>query len=87
MNYNDINTYTYFTKSYEFGWKVFHVEKDMEVVDMCFAHEKDAASVALSLNMNEAKRVADAKMRMENERKNLVIPSSPYYSITGYYGD
>ena len=25
--------------------------------------------------------------RMENARKGVLIPSNPYYSITGYYGD
>jgi hypothetical protein len=37
--------------------------------------------------VREAKRVADVKERLENARKNLVIPSNPYYSITGYFGD
>ena len=87
MNYNDTNTYNYFTKPDGYGWMVYHVENGEHVMDMCYAQEKDAISHACFLNMNEAKRVADAKARIENARKNLVIPSTPYYSITGYYGD
>lgn len=87
MDYNDINTYSYFVKPNTYGWMVFHVEDNEEVMDMCYAREEDAKSHALSLNVREAKRVADAKERLENARKNLVIPSSPYYSITGYFGD
>jgi hypothetical protein len=67
---------------------VYHIEDGEHVMDMCYAREEDAKSHALSLNMREAMRVADAKERLENARKNLVIPSNPYnYSITGYYGD
>ena len=87
MDYNDINTYCYSSKPYAFGWMVFHIEDDEEVMDMCFSREEDATSFALSLNMREAKRVADVKERLETARKNLVVPSSTYYSITGYYGD
>ena len=87
MNYNDTNTYTYDSKHYAFGWMVYHIEDNEEVMDMCFSREEDATSFALSLNMREAKRVADVKERLETARKNLVVPSSTYYSITGYYGD
>ena len=87
MKYNDTNTYDYFTKPYEFGWMVYHIENGEHIMDDCFAKEETAKQVALSRNMNEAKRVAEAKARIENARKNLIIPSTPYYSITGYYGD
>ena len=87
MNCNDTNIYTYFTKPYAYGWMVYHIENEEEVMDMCYATEDIAQRAALSLNVREAKRVADAKERLENARKNLAIPSSPYYSITGYYGD
>ena len=87
MNYNDTNFYAYYSKPVAYGWMVYHIEDGEEVMDMCYAREEDATSYAASLNMREAKRVADAKKRLENARKNLVIPSSPYYSITGYYGD
>lgn len=87
MDFNDINTYCYYFKPYAYGWKVYHIEDGEEVMDMCYATEEVAKNDALRRNMREAKRVADAKERLENARKNLVIPSSPYYSITGYYGD
>ena len=87
MNYNDTNFYAYYSKPYAFGWMVYHIENAEEVMDMCYAREEDATSYANSLNVRKAKRVVDAKERLENARKNLVIPSSPYYSITGYYGD
>lgn len=87
MNYNDTNFYAYYSKPYAFGWMVYHIENGEEVMDMCYAREEDATSFALSLNMREAKRVADVKERLETARKNLVVPSSTYYSITGYYGD
>ena len=87
MSYNDTNIYTYFTKPYAFGWMVYHIENGEHVMDMCYATEEVAKNDALHRNMREAKRVADAKERLENARKNLVIPNSPYYSITGYYGD
>ncbi len=87
MDFNDTNIYTYFTKPYAYGWMVYHVENGEEVMEMCFTREEDATSYAASLNLREAKRVAEAKERLENARKSLVIPSSPYYSITGYYGD
>ena len=87
MDYNDINTYSYFTKPNNFGWMVYHIEENEDVIDMCYAREEDATTHALALNMREAKRVADAKERLENARKNLVIHTSPYYSFTGYYGD
>ena len=87
MNYNDTNFYAYYSKPVAYGWMVYHIEDGEEVMDMCYAREEDAISYAASLNMREAKRVTDAKERLETARKNLVIPSSPYYSITGYYGD
>lgn len=87
MDFNDTNIYTYFTKPYAYGWMVYHVEDGKDVMDMCYVKEDVAKGAALSMNMREAKRVADAKERIENYRKNMVIPSSPYYSITGYYGD
>ena len=87
MSHNDTNTYCYFSKPYAYGWMVCHIENGDEVMEMCFAREEDATSYARSLNVREAKRVADVKERLENARKNLVIPSNPYYSITGYFGD
>lgn len=87
MEYNDTNTYNYFTKPYEFGWMVYHIENGEHIMDDCFAKEETAKQVAFSRNMREAKRVADAKERIETSRRNLVIPTNPYYSITGYYGD
>ena len=87
MDFNDTNIYTYFTKPYAFGWMVYHIENGEHVMDMCYATEEVAKNDALHRNMREAKRVADAKERLKDARKNLVIPSSPYYSITGYYGD
>lgn len=87
MDFNDINTYSYFTKPHNYGWMVYHIEDGERVMDMCYAREEDAKSHALSLNMREAKRVADVRERLDNAKKNLVIPGNPYYSITGYYGD
>ena len=87
MDYNDINTYRYFSKPSAYGWMVYHIEDGEEVMDMCYAKEEDAKSYACTLNIREAKRVADVKERMENARKEVLIPSNPYYSITGYYGD
>ena len=87
MDYNDTNSYIYFTKPYAYGWMVYHIEGTEHVMDMCFARPEDALSYAASLNMREAKRSAEAKERMENARKNLVVHQTPYYSITGYYGD
>jgi len=88
MDYNDINTYRYFSKPSAYGWMVYHIEDGEEVMDMCYVKEQDANSYACTLNMCEAKRVADVKERMENARKEVLIPSNPYnYSITGYYGD
>lgn len=87
MDYNDTNIYTYFTKPYAYGWMVYHIENEEEVIDDCFANEETAKQVATSRNMREAQRVAEIKERLETARKNLVVPSSPYYSITGYFGD
>ena len=87
MDYNDINSYSYFTKPYGYGWMVCHIEEGESVMDMCFANEEDAKSYAMTLNAREAKRVADVKERLESAKMNLAVPSNPYYSITGYYGD
>ena len=87
MDYNDINTYSYFTKPNGYGWMVYHIEDGEYVMDMCYAKEEDAKYDVLHRNMREVKRVADAKERLETARKNLVINDSPYYSITGYCGD
>ena len=87
MSFNDTNYYEYKVKSCENGLQTYHIEDGVDIWDMCFAREQDAISYAMSLNMREAKRVADAKERLENSRKNLVIHDTPYYSITGYYGD
>ena len=87
MDYIDNNTYTYFIKPYNHGWMVYHIEEGEHIVDMCFAQKEDATTHAISLNVREAKRVAEVKERLETSRKNLVIHDSPYYSITGYYGD
>ena len=87
MDYNDINTYSYFVKPYAYGWMVYHIEDGEHVMDDCFANEETAKQVASSRNMREAKRVANAQARLENARKSLVIHDTPYYSITGYYGD
>ena len=87
MKYNDTNYYSYFTKPYEFGWMVYHIENGQHIMDDCFANEGAANQVALSRNIREAKRVAEAKERLEASRKNLVLHSGPYYSITGFYGD
>ena len=59
MDFNDINTYSYFTKPYEFGWMVYHIEDGQHIMDDCFANEEAAKQVALSRNIREAKRVAD----------------------------
>ena len=87
MNYNDSNIYSYFTKPYAYGWMVYHVENGEEVMDDCFVNEETAKQVATSRNMRDAQRVAEAKERLETARKNMVVPSSPYYSITGYFGE
>ena len=87
MNYNDNNSYIYFTKPYAYGWMVYHIEGTEHVMDMCFARPEDALSYAASLNLREAKRVEEAKARLAKARRNLNISTSPYYSITGYYGD
>lgn len=87
MNYNDINSYIYFTKPYAYGWMVYHIEGTEQVMDMCFARPEDALSYAASLNLREAKRVEDAKARLENARRTATYNGSIYYSITGYYGD
>lgn len=90
MNYNDTNYYAYYTKPYEFGWMVFHIENGEHITDDCFANEETAKQVALSRNMREAKRVADAKDRIETARRNLHIETleNGYYGVRGrYYGD
>lgn len=90
MDFNDINTYCYYFKPYAYGWMVYHIENGEEVMDMCFAKEEAAVSYTNSLNMREAKRVADAKERIENYRKNIVVETleNGYYGVRGrYYGD
>lgn len=88
MNFNDTNYYSYYYRMTVYGtWKVYHIENDNEVMDMCFSTEENAKSYATTLNLNEAKRVEDAKKRMEDARKRLTVEPTPYYSITGYYGD
>ena len=80
-------TYTY--KQYQYGWMVVSTELDGrdEKMEMCFANEASAISHTAHLNMWEADRVAKANEREAAMRAKMVIPSSPYYSITGYYGD
>lgn len=87
MDYNDINSYIYFAKPYAYGWMVYHIEGVEHVMDMCFARPEDALSYAASRNLREATRAEDAKVRMENARKNTIVHETHYYSITGYYGD
>ena len=88
MNFNDTNYYTYFYKMTVYGtWKVYHIEDSEEVMDMCFNTEENAKEYATTLNLKEAKRVEDAKKRIEDARKRLTVEPTPYYSITGYYGD
>ena len=87
MNYNDINSYIYFTKPYAYGWMVYHIEGTEHVMDMCFTRQEDALSYATSLNHREARRVEEANARLENARKKATYYGSVYYSITGYYGD
>ena len=87
MDFNNTNYYEYKVKAYENGFQTYHVEDGVDVWDMCFNNEDAAISYAMSLNMREARRVADAIARLEKARKNLVFHDTPYYSITGYYGD
>ena len=87
MNYNDINSYIYFTKPYAYGWMVYHIEGTEQIMDMCFSRPEDALSYAASLNLREAKRVEDVKARLENARNSVSLNNGIYYSITGYYGD
>lgn len=87
MDCNDINYYTYSVKPYTYGWMVYHIENGTEVMDMCYATEEVANGAAMSMNMNEAKRVAAAKERIERFKNLFPKYDTPYYSITGYYGD
>ena len=88
MNFNDTNYYSYYYKMTIYGtWKVYHIEDGEEVMDMCFSTEELAKSYTLTLNLNENTRVEDAKRRVEDAKKRLTVEPSPYYSITGYYGD
>lgn len=87
MDFNSTKTYEYHYKAIAYGWMVYHNEDGNEVMDMCYANESDAKSYALSLNMREAKRVEEAKARLEAAKARIVNYDTPYYSITGYYGD
>lgn len=79
----------YSFKKYEYGWMVFSttIKGTDERMEMCFANEQDALAYTLSLNASESKRVEEMEMRMEEAKKRLSIPATPYYSITGYFGD
>ena len=89
IQFNDINTYNYSVKPNAYGWTVYHIENGNEVVDMCYATEEVANGAALSMNMNEAKRVADAKERIENYNNKFAAETlDNYYGVAGrYYGD
>ena len=87
MDYNDTNIYTYFAKPYNYGWMVYHVEDDKHVMDMCYATEDVAKHDALCRNMREVQRAAEAKERIESFKTRFPKHNTPYYSITGYYGD
>lgn len=86
-DYNDTTTYTYSVKQDAYGWVVYHKANGEDVADMYYATEEVANGAAASLNMREAKRVADAKERIERFKNMFPTHSTPYYSITGYYGD
>lgn len=87
--YNDINTYNYSVKPYAYGWMVYHIENGTEVMDMCYAKEDVAKSAAMSMNMREAKRVADAKERIERFNNTYKAETlENYYGVANrYYGD
>lgn len=88
MDFNNIIFHTYFWKPEKCGFSVYHIENGIEVWDYSFMKEVDAKAYTTSRNANEAKRVADAKARIEAARRNIVALENPYhYSITGYYGD
>lgn len=78
---------TYKVKGYEYGWMVYHVEAGAVVMDMCYAREEVANSAAKSMNDNEPKRVADVIAREAAFAAKFTTHSSPYFSMTGYYGD
>lgn len=87
MEYNDMTFYTYHYGQGKIGYKVYHFKNGVEVWDCSFMHEEDAMAYAASLNAAEAARVAGAKARIEAAMGRIMTPASPYYSITGYYGD
>ena len=89
MEYNDINTYNYSVKPNAYGWMVYHIENDKEVMDMCYAKEVDAKNAALTMNMREAKRVADAKARVERFNNTFKAETLQNYYVVAnrYYGD
>lgn len=68
---------------------VFSTNEDVaeERIEMCYANEAAALTHTISANQREPQRFADAVRREEEAHKSIVIPDSPYYSITGYYGD
>lgn len=74
-----------------FGWMVVSINIDGtdERMEMCYTNEEAAASHAMTANQNEPKRYAEAKKREEEDHKRFLqsLPTSPYYSCTGYYGD
>lgn len=83
----DYRKYNY--RKYEYGWMVFstNAEGADERMEMCYANEAAALSHVMGANQREPQRYAEAVRREEEARRSLVIPDSPYYSITGYYGD
>lgn len=87
MGFNDTTYYSYYYKLDKFGFSVCHKEDNVDVWDYSFARESDARAYAMRLNNNESRRVEEAKARLETSKKTMVIPSNPYYSLTGYYGD
>lgn len=88
-NFNDENIYTYFAKAEQFGASIYHVEEGEEIWDDAYASLEVAEKVAMAMTLRDPQRAADAKERNQRslERLRASMPSSPYYSITGYYGD
>lgn len=76
-------------RKYLYGWMVYstNVEGTDERMEMCYANEAAALAHTISANQKEPQRYADAVRREEEARKQIIIPDTPYYSITGYYGD
>lgn len=85
----DMTTFrTYRYEAYQHGWLVLSTdETGDERFEMAFAHESDAVSFTERQNINEPARYAEAVRREEEARRRQSVPSTPYYSITGYYGD